>query len=159
MPTTMRARRMEISLAALLGWVVPFGLAAGLIGAVPTYLAGGTDALLSELAAGAIVLTAVAFSGMIVTTSAWSGPAKASMAFLASGLVRLGASVLLGLLVQGWLGVPAAALFVWLGVFYLAMFLAEGVWLVRALRRDADRLSLGEIHRPNRHLWNRHRIR
>jgi hypothetical protein len=159
MPTTMRARRMEISFAAMLAWVVPFGLAAGLIGAAPTYLAGGADALRAELAAGAIVMAAVALSGMIVTASAWSGPAKASMAFLASGLLRLGVSVALGLLVQRWLGVPAAALFVWLGVFYLAMFLAESLWLTRALRRDADRLSLGEVKRPNRHLWNRHRIR
>ena len=53
----------------------------------------------------------------------------------------------------------AEAFFVWLGVFYLAMMLRESVWVSAAFKRDAHRVSLGEISRPSRKIWDRHRIR
>ena len=153
------AAPMRISFAALLGWIVPIGLAAGLAGAWPTWKLAGTDGLLAEAWAAAIVLAALLGSAAIVVGFAVGGPRKATFAFLIASLLRLAFSAAAGLAVAIELPVPATVFFSWLGLFYVVMFAGEATWMSRALRADARRLSLGEIRRPRGYAWQRYRIR
>ena len=150
---------MRISFAALLAWVLPTGVLAGGAGLWPTWDLAGRGGVLAQAWAGAIVLAAVLASASVVMHFATSGPASAAFAFLAAGLIRLGVCVGLALLARWAAGLPAGPLFVWIGVFYAAMFGAEATWLARALGRDAALVSLGRIQRPCKERWDRHRIR
>ncbi len=150
---------MRISLAGLLWRLLPAGLVLGLAGAWPTWHLAGAGGVLSLLCAGGLVLAAVLFSGLLVVALAAGGPSRAALGFVASGLVRLLLCVGIGLAVIHALPVCAMTFFIWLGIYYLAMFLAESAWLSRALHRDAERVSLGEIRRPCRAVRDRYRIR
>jgi hypothetical protein len=109
--------------------------------------------------AGGIVLGIVLLSAFVVVFSAPGGPSRAALAFVAGGLGRLRLVPALGAWAVQEAPVPAGALGVWLAAFYVATLMAEGAWLIRALNRDARRSSLGEVRRPRRDLWDRHRIR
>ena len=150
---------MRIGLGGLLGWLVPVGVATGLVGAWPTWHLAGQTGLVSLGLAGGIVLAAVFFSALVVIGLAYTGPSRAAVGFVVSGLLRLAGCVGLGWMLLPVLPVCALTFYVWLAVFYLVGVVAEGAWLARALRRDSERVSLGEIRRPSRHMWNRHRIR
>jgi len=143
-----RAEPMQIRFVDLLKWVVPIALSVGLAGAYPTWRAGGPAAMSAQAAAGGIVLSAVLLSGGLVAFAGLAGPGQVTMAFLVSGMLRTLVSVGLGLLLVWKTDIPAVPLLVWLAVFYLAMFLAEGAWVVRALRRYSAEPSLREVMRP-----------
>lgn len=155
----VQAAPMRVSWAALIGWALAGGLLVGLPGSITTWHLVGAEGLAAQVWAGGIVLTAVGLSALVVIRCAPYGPSAAAAAFLASGAVRVILTVAAGAAAHRWGDLPAAVLFTWLGVFYFVMLLGEGIWLARALRLDAQRASLGEIRRPSRALWDRHRIR
>ena len=140
-----RAQPMRIHFVGLLRWIVPVGLAIGLAGVYPTWRLGGPAALTAKLWAGGIVLVAVMLSGLLVVFSGMAGPQQVVVAFMGSGLIRMLLSVGLGLLLVWKAALPPVPLFVWLAIFYLAFFAAEGAWVARALRRHTAEPSLGEI--------------
>jgi hypothetical protein len=155
----LRAEPMQISLGALLGWVLPAGALVGAAGAYPTWCLGGRGDVEAMLWAGGIVVSIVLLSALAVIGSAPAGPGRATLVFVAGGLGRLVLAPALGAWVVWEFRVPPGAMFVWLAVFYVVMLMAEGAWLSRALRRDARRVPRGEVRRPARHEWDRHRIR
>ena len=79
--------------------------------------------------------------------------------FLAAIPLRVAVCCIAGMLLVSKYPICAETFFVWLGLFYLATMLKESAWLSAALNRDADRVSLGELRRPCRQIWERHRIR
>jgi hypothetical protein len=150
---------MHIRLSALLwglGWL---GVLLGLAGAWPTWRLRGADGLWAQFCAGAVVIAAIAASGLLLRGMAKAGPAMVALGFLAAMPFRVAACCLAGMLLVTKYPICAETFFTWLGVFYLAMMLQESAWVSAALRRDADRVSLGEIRRPCRQIWDRHRIR
>ncbi|HUS91835.1 MAG TPA: hypothetical protein VM695_08295 [Phycisphaerae bacterium] len=143
-----RAQPMRIRLSDLLKWVAPTALAVGLAGAYPTWLLGGGPALCAQACAGAIVLAAVMVSSLLVAFSAWAGPSQVTTTFIASGLLRVAMCVGPGAVLLWKDLLPPTPLLVWLAVFYLALFVAEGAWVARALREHTAHPSLDELMRP-----------
>jgi hypothetical protein len=144
----LRAKPMQISLGALLGWVLPAGVLVGAAGAYPTWCLGGRRAVEAMLWAGGIVFGIVLLSALAVVGSAPAGAGRATLAFVAAGLGRLILAPALGAWVVWEFRVPPGAMFVWLAAFYVVLLMAESAWLSRALRRDAHRVSPGEGVRP-----------
>lgn len=141
--------RMRISFAALFVWLIPAGLLVGGLGAYPTWRLSGTPGLLAQLAAGGVVLVVMAASARFIFHAASRGPRQAAQSFVAGFLVRVALCAALTAAVGQWhADLPQRTLFVWTGLFYVVMVLAEAFWLARALQRDAHRVYLGEIRRP-----------
>ena len=141
--------RMQLSFWAILGWVGVIGLLTGGIGAWPTWYWAGQDGLMGELLAGAIVLPIVLASALIVWRVASRGPGLAAAAFMAAGVVRLTAVLATTLILYRLAQPHTVAFLIWVGVFYLATVIGEGLWLARALKRDAFLAALGRIDRPS----------
>ena len=139
---------MEISFLAMLGWVLPAGVVAGGIGAYPTWRVGGAPAVTAMLTAGGIVLAVKAACAVFVIRKAAGGAARAAFAFVVAGMARAVLCLVLAGVAWSVLALPPKPLFVWVGVFYLAMLAGEGVWMARALQRDAFLLALGRKRRP-----------
>ena len=72
------ARRMQISLAALPGWVLPPGLLAAGVGAYPTWRAAGPAGLWALLAAGATVMAVSVCVAVVVRRFAARSPGAAA---------------------------------------------------------------------------------
>ena len=132
---THPGRMMRMSLTALLCRLVPVVLAAGLVGAWPTWWAGGWHALRGLLLAGGIVLAATVFSASLVKYFAIGGPRKAASAFAATRLGCMALSLALGVAAVWKYRPSAGALLTWLVIFYAAGLVAEGAWLTRAMDR------------------------
>lgn len=148
-PLVETTERMRISFVALFAWLIPAGLLVGGLGAYPTWRLAGAAGLLAELAAGGVVLAVMAASARFICHAASRGPRRAAQSFMAGFLVRIALCTALTAAVGQWhADLPQQTLFVWAGLFYLVMVLAEAIWLARALQRDAHRVYLGEVRRP-----------
>jgi len=143
---------MQISLLTMFGIVVPTAVALWAVGAWPAWRWAGTDGLIAHTAAGGIVLTVMVASAAAVRFFADMGPAKAAFAFMAAGMVRI--MLCLGITLGAWavFGLPVGVLCISTPLFYAATLLAEGLWLGRALNRDAHLVAMGEIRTPDRRL-------
>lgn len=141
--------RMRLSFWAILGWVGLIGVLAGAIGAWPTWHLAGREGLVAEVLAGAIVLPIMLASAVIVWGVGSHGPALAAAAFLAAGVVRLTAVVATSLILYRFVRPHAVAFLIWVGLLYLVTVIGEGVWLARALKRDAFLVALGRVDRPS----------
>jgi len=150
---------MQIRFSALVWGLAWLGAGLGLAGAYPTWHLRGCDGLLAQSCAGAVAMTAVLAGGVVIRAMAQAGPATAALGFMATMPVRVAACCVGGIVLVTRYPICAETFFVWLGVFYLAMMLRESAWVSAAFQRDADRVSLGEISRPCRRIWDRHRIR
>ena len=154
-----RTPPMHIRLSALLWGLAWLGAGLGLAGAYPTWRLRGCEGLLAQGCAGAVAMVAVLASGVLIRAMAQAGPATVALGFMAAMPVRVAACCVAGAVLVTRYPIYAETFFVWLGVFYLAMMLRESAWVSSAFQRDADRVSLGEISRPCRRIWDRHRIR
>lgn len=127
---------LDVRFSALLGWVLPATLGIAVCGIWPTWLLpAGWGGVLSELAAGVVVLSVMVANGLMVVAAAKKGRASAAMAFSASSLVRMVLCPLLTAMV-GWIfDLAIMPLGVWMVVFYLTGLMMECVWIVRALRK------------------------
>ncbi|MCJ7544913.1 MAG: hypothetical protein MUP47_10205 [Phycisphaerae bacterium] len=141
--------RMRLSFWAILGWVGAIGLLAGAIGAWPTWRLAGQEGLVGEVLAAAIVLPIVLASAVIVWAVASHGPGLAAAAFMAAGVVRLAAVVATALILYQFVRPHTVAFLIWVGLLYLVTVIGEGVWLARALKRDAFLVALGRVDRPS----------
>ena len=150
---------MHIRFSALIWSLAWLGLVVGLAGAYPTWHLRGSDGLLAQGCAGAVAMSAVLVGGLLIRAMAQAGPATVALGFMATLPVRVAACCVAGIVVVTEYTICAKTFFVWLGVFYLALMLRESAWVSAAFQRDADRVSLGEISRPCRRIWARHRIR
>ena len=142
-----RTTKLRISFPALLGWVLPLGLLVGGVGIYPTLRIAGTSGLHAELAAGLVVLSVMLANGAWTVWTARKGPREVAFAFMLSGVVRVFVCLLVGVVVWQLVPLPLRCYAVWLGIFYLTMLLGEGVWMARALKRDALLVALGKIER------------
>jgi hypothetical protein len=108
-------------------WAVAVGVAAALLGAVPTRRLGGPGAIPAMLAGCAIGVIASAVGALPVLVSRRSGAAPSPLQGLISTAVRLGAVVVLGLSVglSGWF--EWRPLLLWIALGYVAQ-LALDVW-------------------------------
>ena len=138
---------MRMSFAAIVGWVLAAGVVAGGIGAYPTWKLSGPEGLTAMLAAGGLVLAGMLVSAAVITRAARSGPGRAAFAFIVCSAFRAIISVLAGGVICALTSLPPRVLLTWLAMFYLAMLAAEAACLVKALRRDAMLVALGEIRR------------
>jgi len=127
-------RPMSISLLGSVKYIVPAGLAAAAIGAYPTWLLAGNEGLRAKAVAGLIVMGVMLVSAAAIVRAARGGAVRAVYAFLISGLARLLGSVALAAGAWAVLSLSPMSLVIWVGIFYLAMLSAEGVWLAQAMR-------------------------
>jgi len=150
---------MHIRFSPLVWSLAWLGGVLGLAGAYPTWCLRGCDGLLAQGCAAAVAMTAVLAGGLLIRAMAKAGPATVALGFMATMPFRVAACCVGGAVLVTKYAICAEAFFVWLGVFYMAMMLRESAWVSAAFQRDADRVSLGEIRRPCRRIWDRHRIR
>lgn len=155
----VRQPPMQISLVDLIWGLVWLGGLFALAGAWPTWRLRGADGLVALGCAGVLAAAIAVASGLLMRAVAKAGPAAATLGFLATIPFRLALCSVAGVLMVTRFSICAQTFFVWLGLFYLATMLKESAWLYRALNRDADLVSLGELRRPCRQVWDRHRIR
>jgi len=155
----VRQPPMQMSMAALVWGLAWLGGLVGLAGVWPTWHLRGPEGLVAQACAGTLAAAVAVASGLLMRTIAKAGPAVTALGFMATIPVRAAVCCLAGMLMVAKYPICAEAFFVWLGLFYLATMLKESVWLSAALNRDADRVSLGELCRPCRQVWDRHRIR
>ena len=155
----VRQPPMRMSMPALIWGLAWLGAFVGLAGAWPTWCLRGGDGLVAQCLAGAVAAAVALASGLTLRRIARAGPAMATLGFLAGIPVRMAACCVAGLLLVTKYAICVETFFIWLGLFYLATMLKESAWLSAALSRDAQLVSLGELRRPCRQLWDRHRIR
>ena len=142
----MSMRRMRISFLAFLGWVMPGVVVVGAIGAYPTWKLHAQLGLMTELVAGALVLTVAMLSAcVIIRRAAAGGHAKAALAFVTLGWVRVLLSAALALVIWSLFGLPPRLMLIWIAVFYLVVLTCECFWLIQALQRERRRLPDREI--------------
>ncbi len=141
--------RLQLSFWAMLGWVGVIGMLLGAVGAWPTWMLAGREGLMSELIAGAVVLPIMLASALVVLRGSLRGPAAAVKMFVVGWAVRLPAVVALALLLGFFCRVHLVAFMCWVGLFYLATIVCEGLWLAKGLKRDAFLVALGRIHRSS----------
>jgi hypothetical protein len=147
----MRLVRMKLSFWVLLGWVLPVGVLVGGVGVPLTWWLVGREGLVAEALAAVIVLPIMVASAAIVVGVASFGPALITAVFVSIGVMRLTAVMATALIVYRFCRIPTLAFWIWVVVFYLAMFAAEVAWLARALKRDASDVAIGRIDRSP--LW------
>lgn len=139
---------MQIGFASLLGWVVPAALILGGLGVWPTWRIAGQPAVHAMLVAAGTVLGVILCGSVVIVRAARGGPGRAAFTFIAIGFVQ-GVALLV---VKGlWLtatDLPVVPTLLWAVLFYVAMLVAQSLWLARGLRRDAYRVALGDIERP-----------
>ena len=154
-----RTPPMHIRFSALLWGVAWLGVLLGLAGAWPTWRLKGAGGLWAQFCAGVVAIAVAVASGLLMRRLARAGPAIVAFGFMAAMPIRVAACCIAGMVLVTNYPICAETFFTWLGVFYLAMMLRESAWVSAAFQRDADRVSLGEIRRPCRQIWDRHRIR
>ncbi len=144
----MQPNRMQISLRAMLVFVLPTAILLWALGAWPAWHWAGDDGLVAHTAAGGIVLGVMVASGALVRLFASMGPDKAAFAFIAASFVRILAC--LGITIGAWavFDMPTAVLCLSVPTFYFALLIAEGIWLSKALNRDARLVAMGDVRCP-----------
>ena len=143
--------RMKLSFWALLGWILPAGVLVGGVGVAATWWLAGWAGVTAEMLAAAIVLPIMVTSAVIVVGVASYGPALTTLTFVSVGVVRLTAVMAAALILFRYGRPSTLAFWIWVIVFYLAMFGAEVAWLARALKRDARDAALGRVDRSS--MW------
>ena len=128
---------MQISLPAMLRWVLPAAAVLWVIGAWPMWHWAGGGGLVAHTAAACIVLGVMLASAVIVTLCAEVGPASAAFAFIAASLVRIALCVGITIAIWSAFSLPAGVLCFSTLASYLTTLLAETIWLSRALNRNA----------------------
>lgn len=146
------SKRMPISLGEMLWWVLPVAAVLWGAGAWPMWHWAGRGGLVAHSAAGGVVVAVMLISASVVKYFAGNGPGRVAFAFMAAGLARIVICVGFTLAIRAAFSLPAGALFVSLAAFYMATLLAEGIWLGRALNRDAALAALGRGRAPRRPL-------
>ncbi len=133
---------MQLTLRALLTWILPPALLVALAGAWPAWRDGGAQGLACELAAGAIVLAVMIAGGAwIIRRAARDGISRAAYLHVVLGMARpIGCVVLAAAAWKGLL-LPPRPLALWLVIFYAVVFVAELFWMLRALRQSAGSLT------------------
>jgi len=155
----VRQPPMQISIAALVWHLAWVSALVALVGVWPTWHLRGHEGLLAQVCAGGLAAGVAVASGLLMTAIARRGPAVVALGFMVAIPFRIAVCCVAGMLLVSKYRICVPTFFVWLGLFYLATMLREGAWLSVALNRDADRVSLGELRRPCRQIWDRHRIR
>jgi hypothetical protein len=146
----MKTAALALTYQGLIGHLLlATGVAVG-AGTYPTWAVGGCGGLRAELTAAAILGLLNLASGAVLVRWARLGPAVVTMAFMSLGLLRVLVCAALGAAAWQLLRLRADILLVWLCALYLAMLAGEGLWLVRALRRDAYEAALRRIVRGGR---------
>ncbi len=133
---------MDISPAALIGWV---SLSLGTVAAVgiwPTWRLLGPAGIQAAWLAGLIILPLMVLSAILTIYAAGKGAAWAAFAFAATGVVRMVLSFLFGALVLWYQLAETLPLVAWMIGLYVAVLAAESIWLSRALNQDAHRRAL-----------------
>jgi hypothetical protein len=140
---------MRISLAALTGWVwlSEALLAAG--GLWPSWKFAGRAGLEAAGVAYLTVLPLMLGSGLVTIFAAGKGPAWAAFTFASSGILRMILCVILAVVVLHLAALQPLLVAVWMLAVYLAGLAGEGIWLCRALQRDAHLAALGELEAPS----------
>jgi hypothetical protein len=137
--STMREPRpLDISLASLVKWVLPWMLGVTAFGVLPTWLMVGWPGIWAQLAAVAVVLSVMMGIGILTVRAAHAGPERAATVFLGSSIARLVVCpVLLSLI---WLvtRLSLETMAVWMVIAYLGTLGLEVVWLIKALRHAVD---------------------
>ena len=143
---------LEVSFPTMLCWVAATGVLTWLAGAWPTWRLAGTGGLVTQGIAAALVLAVMAGSAAAVKHYAALGPRKTAFAFMFLGVLRIVVCMILATVVWAVSALPTLLWFAWVWLFYVAMLLAEGFCLGRALKRDAFLVALGERRSPGRPL-------
>jgi len=114
-------------------WAVAVGVAAALLGYVPTRRLGGDGALPAMIAGCAIGVIASAVGALPILLARRSGAAPSPVQGLLSTAIRLAALVVLGLSVglSGWFA--ARPLIVWIALGYAAQLALDVRYAVRGL--------------------------
>jgi len=113
-------------------------------GAVPAWVMGGPAGLKSELAAGLSVLAVRLAAAAVVARQAARGSARLAYVQAVLGMVRVAASLALAAAVGKLCRLPLVAVLVWVLPFYLALQVAETLFLARALRQNTGVVRRGE---------------
>jgi hypothetical protein len=141
---------MVLNYFTLLLWLNITALAAGLLGAYPTWLWWGREGLACQVAAGMIVGSVMLFNAMMLIGAALSGPTRLAFAFCLGSVLRVAAALGLAWVAHRGLQLPWAPLAGWVGVFYIVMLHAEAFWLASEFKRDAHQVALGRLPRDRR---------
>ncbi len=138
---------MLLSFRALLTYILPPALLVAVAGLYPAWRQGEATGVACELIAGAIVLAVMLGGGeIILRTARRDGMARALLMHVAFGVARPLACVALAAAAYLGLDLPPKPLAVWLVVFYVAMFVAELAWMLRAVREARLKLMNSTAH-------------
>ncbi len=136
---------MNISIAALFGWVAAALVPVGGLGLAVSWAFAGPPTGDAALTAAAIVLPLMGVSAVLTVYAAGRGAAWAAFAFASVGIVRMVATFGLSALAL-WAGAVQTGLLIpWVMGLYFLVLAAECIWLARALNHDAYRQALGEF--------------
>jgi len=146
--TQTHPNRMQISLRAMLGFALPTAIVLWALGAWPAWHWAGGDGLAAHTAAGCIVLGVMVASAALVKLFAALGPDKAAFAFIGASFARILFCV--GITIGAWalFDMPTGVLCLSVPAFYVALLIAEGIWLSKALNRDATLVATGKVRCP-----------
>jgi hypothetical protein len=136
---------MQISFAALGGWVLVGLVAAYAAGLWPTWAWAGDPGLRAALLAGITITPLMLVSGLLTMLAATKGPAWAAFAFTSLSVLRMILCMIVAIVVVYATDLPMLLVVVWMVGLYLAGLAGEGIWICRALNRDAYRHALGEF--------------
>jgi hypothetical protein len=125
---------LKLNVYALAAWLGSACALASALGATLTWKYAGTPGLWAQLAAAVLILLVMLASGAWICHRANFGSSRAATAFLAMGFPRIALGIGLAMLARSFFDLPTKPLFVWVGVYYMALLLVEGVWLSRELR-------------------------
>ena len=124
--------RLAISVAGVLA----VGLGGGWW---PTLQLCGPAGVRAMLAAGCIDLVGLLIGLPILVRQAQANRTRLAMSFLATGPLRMLVALGGGLLAWRLLDFPAAAVMVWVALFYLLLLAAEAGWLLAILRTGSEK--------------------
>jgi asparagine N-glycosylation enzyme membrane subunit Stt3 len=136
---------MQISFAALGGWVLVGLAAAYAAGLWPTWAWAGDPGLRAAMLSGITIAPLMLASGLLTMLAATRGPAWAAFAFTSLSVLRMILCMLIALVMVYATDLPMLLVVVWMVGLYLAALAGEGIWICRALNRDAYRHALGEF--------------
>ena len=141
-----QAEAMKISLLTLFVWILALCAVVGVAGSYLLSMFTDKLGLKVQLLAALVVLPTMSASGAMTYLAAKKGPAWASFTFISSGMIRMIICCAISMALIFTQDIPKKELMIWVGVFYVAALAAEGIWLVRAIRKHAHAEALGPDH-------------
>jgi hypothetical protein len=136
---------MRISLAAMTGWVLAAEAFVAMVGLWPTWKLTGSAGIDAAMVSYVTVLPLMLGSGLLTILAASKGPAWAAFTFASSGIIRMVLCTIIALVILHQAALEPVLVAVWMLAVYLAGLGGEGIWLCRALQRDAHLAALGEL--------------